>query len=66
MVWEFATLARPEQCDSDGGCMEACPDEVIRMGWIPLEADPSVGRWTDEPQPDRLQANWLERLFGKT
>jgi NAD-dependent dihydropyrimidine dehydrogenase PreA subunit len=34
MVWSFATLLRPQECGSEGHCMEACPEDVIAMGWV--------------------------------
>jgi NAD-dependent dihydropyrimidine dehydrogenase PreA subunit len=66
LVWDFATLTRPQMCGSEGNCMEACPDDVIRMGWVELDAEQDAGKWSDAPDvssppPER----WLERLFGK-
>lgn len=51
LVWDFATLVRPEDCRSDGACV-VCPDNLIRMDWVacPLPEDaPRVGRWQDAP-----------------
>jgi NAD-dependent dihydropyrimidine dehydrogenase PreA subunit len=66
LVWEFATLLRPEHCGSEGACMEACPDDVIRMDWVAVEGNPQVGRWTDAPPPAPRSATWIERLMGKS
>ncbi|MAG58960.1 MAG: hypothetical protein CMJ83_21950 [Planctomycetes bacterium] len=49
MVWDFATLMRPGDCGSEGTCMEACPEGVIRMDWVPVSGDPTHGTW--EPGP---------------
>lgn len=52
LVWDFATLARPEDCDGDGGCAAACPDGLIRMDWVPCPAppvEPHAGRRPDPP-----------------
>ncbi len=45
LVWDFATLLRPESCTSEGACVAACPERLIQMTWLPLEADHATGRW---------------------
>lgn len=47
MVWDFATLARPQDCGSEGHCAEACPVDVITMEWVPITAAPEVGVWRE-------------------
>ena len=49
MVWSFATLKRPVDCGSEGNCMDACPEDVIRMEWVSMEGDLDVGRWRESP-----------------
>jgi ferredoxin len=39
-VWDFATLVRPQDCGGDGRCAEACPENLIRMDWIPVSRTP--------------------------
>ena len=34
LVWAFATLNRPEDCDSCERCADVCPHQVIRMGLV--------------------------------
>lgn len=34
LVWDFATLVRPLDCDGDGKCVKACPENLIRMDWV--------------------------------
>ncbi len=56
MVWDFATLKRPSDCDSEGNCMDVCPEEVIRMDWVliaenmteNMTENSAVGRWEIE------------------
>ncbi len=45
MVWDFATLQRAADCGSEGNCMAACPEDVIRMDWVLMTGDSGVGRW---------------------
>jgi Na+-translocating ferredoxin:NAD+ oxidoreductase RNF subunit RnfB len=46
LVWDFATLQRAGDCNSDANCVAACPETtVIAMGWVSMEGDPSIGRW---------------------
>ena len=53
LVWDFATLLKPEACTSAGPCAEACPEGLIRMAWIPAEGPQDVGRWE---RLDRMEA----------
>lgn len=34
LVWDFATLVRPADCDGDGKCVGVCPEKLIRMDWV--------------------------------
>ena len=34
LVWDFATLVRPEDCEGEGRCADDCREDVIRMGWV--------------------------------
>jgi NAD-dependent dihydropyrimidine dehydrogenase PreA subunit len=38
-------LVRPETCSSEGACVDVCPEHAIRMRWMAIDGDPSVGRW---------------------
>jgi formate hydrogenlyase subunit 6/NADH:ubiquinone oxidoreductase subunit I len=67
LVWDFATLQRPEDCGSCGRCAQACPHDVIQMSWSELLADRRVGRW--QLAPVRLvetprRPRWLAWLRG--
>jgi len=48
MVWDFATLQRAQDCGSEGHCMAACPDDVIRMDWVSMDKENFIGRWKTE------------------
>lgn len=45
LVWDFATLQRPEDCGSSGMCTDACPEGLIRMDWVPVSGNREIGRW---------------------
>jgi formate hydrogenlyase subunit 6/NADH:ubiquinone oxidoreductase subunit I len=47
MVWDFATLTRPQDCGSEGHCASACPEDVIKMDWVPTDGDQQVGLWRE-------------------
>ena len=47
IVAGVAVLARPEACVSEARCVAPCPQACIRMGWLPLRGDRSVGEWRD-------------------
>lgn len=36
MIWSFSTLTVPQNCHGEGHCVEACPEKIIRMDWVPL------------------------------
>lgn len=40
-----AVLERPNDCGSEEHCISACPEDAIRMVWMPAEGDPSIGLW---------------------
>lgn len=42
-----AVLARPDTCGSEEHCIEPCQDDAIRMAWVPIKGDRSVGRWRE-------------------
>ena len=68
MVWDFATLKRPEDCTSCGDCVSACPSEVIHMDWVKATGSPVVGHWRDEPPPAPVVEKpkpWLWGWFEK-
>ena len=67
MVWDFATLVRPEDCTSCGECAKVCQHDVIRMEWTWMTGSPVVGLWRDElpavaPPPKRP---WWEVFVGE-
>jgi NAD-dependent dihydropyrimidine dehydrogenase PreA subunit len=37
MIWSFATLTNPHSCTGEGLCTQACPQQIIRMAWVPVE-----------------------------
>jgi len=39
------SVCQPEYCDSDGGCVELCPENAIDMRWVEMSGDRSLGRW---------------------
>lgn len=64
MVWDFATLKRPEDCTSCGECLDACAHEVIRMDWVKTTGSPVIGRWCDTPEPTSVKSKrWLWGLL---
>jgi NAD-dependent dihydropyrimidine dehydrogenase PreA subunit len=38
MIWSFSTLTHPQTCCGEAHCVEACPERIIRMAWLPIEA----------------------------
>ena len=42
-----AVLSRPHTCGSEEHCIEPCPEACIRMAWVPLNGDHSVGEWKE-------------------
>jgi Na+-translocating ferredoxin:NAD+ oxidoreductase RNF subunit RnfB len=40
-----AVLVSPNICGSEEHCIAPCPEECIRMAWVPLEGDRSTGKW---------------------
>ena len=42
-----AVLSRPHTCGSEEHCIEPCPEACIRMAWVPLNGDRSVGKWKE-------------------
>jgi MinD superfamily P-loop ATPase len=40
-----AFLSLPDICGSEEHCIAACPDDAIRMAWVPFSGDRSIGRW---------------------
>ncbi len=50
LVWDFATMERPGDCGSEGLCVSACPEKLIRMEWVHTSGDHGVGRWREAPE----------------
>lgn len=65
LVWSFATLRRPLDCGSEGTCMNACPEDAIRMEWVLTLGRSEMGRWEyDElPLPDE-SGGWLRKTLS--
>jgi MinD superfamily P-loop ATPase len=42
---DVAVLSLPHACGSEEHCIAPCPEKAIRMVWLPLEGDHSVGKW---------------------
>lgn len=67
MVWDFATLVRPQDCDSCEACEKTCLHDVIRMGWGEMKPATDIGLWREQPEittgpgPER---HWLAKLLG--
>ena len=38
-------LVQPDTCTSEGRCVSACPQGAIRMRWLCVDGDRSVGQW---------------------
>ena len=45
MVDNLPVLTRPDQCGSEEHCIAPCPEDAIRMQWVPMHGDRAVGRW---------------------
>jgi len=41
-----AVLASPDTCGSEEHCISACPEDAIRMAWLPFSGDRTVGKWS--------------------
>jgi Fe-S-cluster-containing hydrogenase component 2 len=41
----IAVLAHPQACPSDAHCVEVCPDDAMRMRWVPRPVRDALGRW---------------------
>lgn len=39
MIWSFSTLTQPQNCHGEGHCVEACPEQIIRMDWVSLNRE---------------------------
>lgn len=66
MVWDFATLKRPEDCTSCNACFEVCPNGVIEMTWVGATGSPVIGRWSETPEPVHHEArSWFRNLRDK-
>ena len=64
LVWDFATLKRPEDCTSCGACAEVCEHDVIRMDWVKTTGSPVIGNWSDSPEPTAVKSkSWLRSLL---
>ena len=65
LVWEFATLPRPEDCVSEGVCVTVCRENAIRMEWVKANTSQEVGCWCEAPEPlPSRPRNWLGGWFG--
>ena len=49
-------LIGPEACTSEASCTLACPQKALHMGWAPLAAAHSIGRWRAAGSPSRRPA----------
>ena len=38
-------LVQPDACTSEGHCVSACQERAIRMRWMRLNGDRSIGQW---------------------
>jgi Na+-translocating ferredoxin:NAD+ oxidoreductase RNF subunit RnfB len=54
----IAVLVWPNQCCSDGECVGACPEAVMRMAWVELDGNRNRGRWESAGRP------WPGRVRG--
>lgn len=68
MVWDFATLTRPQECTSCAECERVCPHGVIQMDWKWSTGSPLVGQWRDEPPVAEapVKRHWWDALLGET
>lgn len=41
----LAVLSEPERCGSEEHCIEPCPEQAIRMAWLPWQGNEAVGAW---------------------
>ena len=54
MIWSFSTLTNPHTCCSEAHCVEACPEQIIHMAWVPVMLQPE-GANTIQSQPCEKQ-----------
>ncbi|MCC7473943.1 MAG: 4Fe-4S binding protein [Pirellulales bacterium] len=49
LVEDKAMLVRADTCGSEEHCIGVCPEDAIRMEWLPGIGDRKVGKWADVP-----------------
>ncbi len=45
LIKRLAVLVEQANCISEEECVKACPEDAIRMKWVPLEKRDEAGRW---------------------
>ncbi len=55
IVGNIAVLDDPERCGSEEHCIEPCPQNAIRMVWLPWAGDEARGKWQ---AADALLQTW--------
>jgi len=45
IIDNLAVLTNAESCGSEEHCIEPCPEQAIRMAWLPWKGDKDVGKW---------------------
>lgn len=43
---KIAELFLPDRCGSEEHCIAPCPETCIRMKWVRIEGDETVGKWS--------------------
>jgi len=45
IINNLAVLTNSESCGSEEHCIEPCPEQAIRMAWLPWEGSHKIGKW---------------------
>lgn len=41
----IAVLFDPGICGSEEHCIPVCKDDAIKMAWVSMQGNPSIGKW---------------------
>ena len=45
IINHLAVLTDSERCGSEEHCIDPCPENAIRMAWMPWEGNDDIGKW---------------------
>jgi NAD-dependent dihydropyrimidine dehydrogenase PreA subunit len=50
LIEGVAVLTLPDTCGSEEHCIPACPEDALRMAWLPFTGDMNRGQWSNGTQ----------------